>query len=200
MIWTAVRIVIIAHLFVVWFAAGVWPAFAEGPAGYQRSNWRHWIADEHGVDTRNKVLERDRTCDVVWQNIPRLHIVSGCWTDPWTGDEYTDPRHLDIDHQVPLANAYASGGAHWSRERKQDYANDLSWPGHLRAISASANRSKGKLGPDEWRPRLESSWCEYALTWTAVKRQYDLTSTDAEQAALSEMLATCDFRVGWSEE
>ena len=89
---------------------------------------------------------------------------------------------------VPLANAHRSGGYAWDRERKRQYANYLAYPGHLIAVSRSANRSKGSKGPDEWRPPNQDYWCQYALDWATIKREWDLTATQSEADALSEML------------
>ena len=93
---------------------------------------------------------------------------------------------------VPLANAHRSGGWHWSKDRKRDYANDLSYPNHLIAVQSSANRRKGSKGPEDWKPPRREYWCQYATDWAAVKQAWGLTATQREAAALQEMLAACE--------
>ena len=104
----------------------------------------------------------------------------------------TDPGKLYIDHMVPLGNAHASGAWKWSAERREQYANYLADPQNLIAVTASANRSKGARGPEEWRPDDRSYWCQYAVDWITIKDTWELTATTAEFTALEEMLATCD--------
>ena len=87
---------------------------------------------------------------------------------------------MDIDHLVPLANAHRSGGDAWDSDRKGAYANDLTNPAHLVAVTASVNWSKGARGPEDWRPRDEGSWCQYATDWVAVKVEWELMVTPAE--------------------
>ena len=79
----------------------------------------------------------------------------------------------------------------WSPERKRQYANDLSYEGHLIATKASANRSKGSDGPEDWRPPDRSYWCQYAIDWVTIKETWELTASSAEADALAEMLKTC---------
>ncbi|MFB7668615.1 hypothetical protein ACFC1R_32640 [Kitasatospora sp. NPDC056138] len=59
-------------------------------------------------------------------------------------------------------------------------------------VSAASNRSKGDQTPDLWKPPLRSYWCAYSRAWIDVKHVYALNVTEAEQAALGEMLDTCD--------
>ncbi len=93
---------------------------------------------------------------------------------------------------VPLGNAHRSGGWAWDPERKKQYANDLTYPDHLIAVQARANRSKGDRGPEEWRPPLRTYWCDYAVDWIVIKSRWDLTVTEPEFAALRDMLHTCE--------
>ena len=50
-------------------------------------------------------------------------------------------------------------------ERKRSFANYLTEPAHLIAVSASANRSKGKSSPDEWLPDNEDATLDGSLDW-----------------------------------
>ena len=163
---------------------------------YARSDWGHWIdADRDCQDARQEVLIAESSVAVSFTDERQCRVASGSWTDPYTGDIVGDPGKLDVDHVVPLANAHASGGHAWSRERKTLYANSLVYPGHLVAVTASANRSKGADGPDEWRPPDRTYWCQYATDWVAIKNEWGLTATEREAAALREMLDTCGHSV-----
>ena len=77
---------------------------------------------------------------------------SGRWVGPYSGEIFTDPSDLDIDHVVPLGNAHVSGGWAWPKERREAYANDLEHPEHLLAVKNSLNRAKGDDSPDKWKP------------------------------------------------
>ena len=49
-------------------------------------------------------------------------VVIGRWRDLYTGDTITDPGALDVDHFVPLSNAFRAGGWAWDRVQRQRYA------------------------------------------------------------------------------
>ena len=102
---------------------------------------------------------------------------------------------LGVDHLVPLADAHRSGGWAWTKERKRRYANSLTQPDHLIAVTAKANRQKADKSPERWKPPRKRSWCRYATSWAKVKRRWALAVTAAEAAALREMLSTCKRRV-----
>lgn len=163
---------------------------------YDRDEWKHWIdADDDCQNTRHEVLLSESNLAPEFKDSRQCDVVTGSWTDPYTREAITNPRDLDIDHMVPLVNAHKSGGYAWDQKRKREYANSLAYAGHLIAVSASANRSKGGKGPDEWRPPNTEYWCQYALDWVTIKWEWDLTATETEADALSEMLATCETRV-----
>ena len=170
------------------------PADTQVP--YDRGEWKHWIdSDDDCQSTRHEVLIYESAIAIEFEDREQCEVATGSWTDPYTGDIFTDPRDLDIDHMVPLSNAHKSGGHAWDAERKRRYANDLTYQGHLIAVSASANRSKGGKGPDEWRPPNTDYWCQYALDWVTIKWEWELTATESEASALSEMLDTCETRI-----
>ena len=159
---------------------------------YDRGDWRHWIdADGDCQNARQEVLIAESAAAVEFESPDECRVASGLWEGPYTGQVVNNPQALDIDHMVPLANAHRSGGWAWSRERKREFANHMGYANHLIAATSSANRAKGAQGPEEWRPPLESYWCVYAIDWVTIKNNWELTVTEAEYAALREMLATC---------
>ncbi len=156
-------------------------------AGYSRDRFPHWIDQGHGCNTRDLVLERQG------QNVSATStckITSGSWLSPYDGVTYTDPQKLDIDHLVPLADAWRSGAKNWTDSQRQDFANDLTRP-QLLAVSLTQNRAKGDQDPSQWKPPNHGFWCQYAEDWVTVKYFWKLTVTAAEKAALTDMLGTC---------
>ena len=176
-------------------ADSLYISVAPVPAGipaYDRGEWRHWTDEDRDCqDARQETLIEESVSPVAYTDSDRCRVESGEWNGPYTGEQFTDPRDLDIDHMVPLGNAHRSGGWAWSEDRKELYANDLTYAGHLIAVQSSANRAKGAGGPEEWRPPDRDYWCQYATDWVAIKNAWSLTATSAEAAALSDMLATC---------
>ena len=150
--------------------------------------------DEDGdcQDARQEALVAESETPVTYTNDDRCRVASGSWEGPYTGEVFTDPGSLDIDHMVPLANAHRSGGWTWSEDKKREYANDLSYEGHLIAVKASANRAKGSKGPEDWKPPKRGYSCRYAIDWISIKNAWDLTATEPEAAALEQMLVTCE--------
>ncbi|PKW17480.1 HNH endonuclease family protein [Saccharopolyspora spinosa] len=157
--------------------------------GYSRERFKHWITKPEAgknCNTREAVLARDG------QNVRSNNAcepTSGTWTSAYNGQQLTDPSAIDIDHMVPLANAWRSGANKWDDQRREQFANDMQLP-QLVAVDASSNRSKGDQDPSQWKPE-RANWCSYATSWITVKHSYDLTITEPEQKALQEMLATC---------
>ncbi len=156
-------------------------------AGYSRERFPHWSAQTEGCDTRDVVLQR--AGDSV-RTAEGCKIVQGTWISPYDGKATRDPQDLDIDHMVPLANAWRTGAATWTDAKREQFANDLTRP-ELIAVTASTNRSKGDQDPSEWKPPNRDYWCDYAKQWIAVKSYWGLSVTISEKAALTDMLGTC---------
>ena len=122
--------------------------------------------------------------------------LAGTWHDPYTGRTltFTDLKDLrqaeaiQIDHVVPLAEAWVSGARRWSRTRREAFANDL---GELLAVDGPTNMSKGDGDPASWRPR-KGYQCTYARRWIAVKAGWQLAVDPSEVAALGRCWATAD--------
>nr|WP_265863644.1 HNH endonuclease family protein [Streptomyces sp. SKN60] len=155
--------------------------------GYSRDKFPHWAEQGENCNTRETVLERDGTGV---RRDSQCRAVSGSWLSVYDGKTVTKASGLDIDHMVPLANAWRSGANTWTQEKRKAFANDLTHP-QLLAVSAVTNRSKGDQGPEEWQPPSRAYWCVYARAWTSVKATYGLTVTRAEKTELGTMLDTC---------
>lgn len=119
-------------------------------------------------------------------------VQSGEWYDPFTGQTFTNPSDLDIDHFVPLAEVHRSGGSTWDSQRRRDYSNDLSYPGTLIAVSASANRSKGDRDPADWLPPNEGFHCDYVTAWVLAKGYWSLSMDERERMAVYAVLGECE--------
>lgn len=162
-------------------------------AGYSREKFPHWEdAEEFGwnvpdtaCDVRDAALIRDGRGVRVGED---CDITFGEWRDPYAGRTYSDPSEIDIDHVVPLANAWRSGASSWDEDLRERYAND---PDVVLSAEAGENRSKGDKGPEAWKPPLRSVWCDYATRWIEIKADYDLSVTRQEKMALEQMLGTC---------
>ena len=161
------------------------PVAAEATADYDRDLFRHWIRQPDGCDTRDDVLIAERTSGTV----RGCAVVGGRWVSSYDGRTTTDPSRFDIDHMVPLKEAWESGAWRWDAATRQRYANDLGYAGALVAVTASANRSKADRDPAEWLPA--QARCTYAKTWIGVKYRWRLSVDPAERRALTGVLRAC---------
>ncbi|MBO0656708.1 HNH endonuclease [Streptomyces triculaminicus] len=156
-------------------------------SGYSRAAFPHWAQQGNKCDTRETVLERDGK-DV--KRDAECRAVSGSWRSLYDGKTYTKAAQVDIDHIVPLANAWRSGADKWDNTRRKALANDLTHP-QLLTVSAATNRSKGDQSPDQWQPPDRASWCVYGRAWVSVKSTYALSITADERKTLTKMLDSC---------
>ncbi|MEU5368291.1 HNH endonuclease family protein [Streptomyces globisporus] len=161
---------------------------AEGSSsGYSRDKFPHWITQSGACDTREVVLKRDGTN--VQQN-SSCQATSGSWYSPYDGATWSAASDVDIDHMVPLAEAWRSGASGWTTAQRQSFANDLTRP-QLIAVTDNVNQSKGDKDPAEWMPPSSSYKCTYVRAWVHVKKQYNLSVDSAEKSALQSALNGC---------
>lgn len=153
-------------------------------AGYDRDLFPHWIdADSNRCNTRCEVLFRQFRHDL--DGLP-----DGGWFSAYDAVTTGLSSELDVDHVVPLSEAWVSGADAWDETRRREFANDLA-PGALLAVTASSNRSKGDRDPSEWQPPNRASWCGYAADWLRTKVRWDLGVDPLEFTTLSQMLQGC---------
>ncbi|OLB74376.1 MAG: hypothetical protein AUI14_23675 [Actinobacteria bacterium 13_2_20CM_2_71_6] len=166
------------------------PVATEVRTGYSRSLFPLWIdADGDGCNTRYEVLIAEATTTP--------SVGSGCklsggrWYSYYDGASWTIPSDLDIDHLVPLAEAWDSGARNWTTSRRQSYANDLGDYRTLVAVTDNVNQAKGDQDPATWMPPLSSARCRYVDEWVAVKLRWRLTVDTAEKNALTGWANSC---------
>jgi Protein of unknown function (DUF1524) len=168
-------------------AVAALPVAAEVRTGYARTLFPLWIdADHDGCDTRKEVLIAEST---ITPTIGASCAVSGTWFSYYDGATWTAASDVDIDHLVPLAEAWDSGARSWTTAKRQSYANDLGDDRDLIAVTDNVNQAKGDQDPAEWLPAL--SRCRYVGEWVAVKTRWSLTVDTAEKSALTSLAAGC---------
>mgnify|MGYP000079240036 CR=1 FL=1 len=135
----------------------------EKVGGYDRSLFKHWIdADKDGCDTRKEVLIEEA---IIKPKIGKKCVLSGgTWLSSYDNKTIKGSGStLDVDHMVPLAEAWRSGAWKWTAAQRQAYANDLDNSEALIAVTLSTNRSKGDKDPSLWMPAKDQ--CIYIQNW-----------------------------------
>lgn len=169
------------------YLAGLTVSPEGSSTGYSRDKFPHWITQSGACNTREVVLKRDGT-NVVQDS--SCAAVSGSWFSEYDGATWTAAADLDIDHMVPLSEAWKSGASSWTTAKRQSFANDLTRP-QLIAVTDNVNQAKGDKDPAEWLPSRTSYRCMYARMWVDVKHYYALTVDSAEKSALQGILNGC---------
>jgi len=160
----------------------------EHPAGYARDRFGYpRDVDGDGCDTRAEVLIRDSTSPV--QVDPSgCGIVAGDWYSPYDGRTWSDPAELEIDHVVPLKEAWDSGAWAWDPAALVAYGNDLDDPRSLRAVTSAQNLGKGDKDPSNWIPPNADDVCSYLSDWVAIKARWGLTMDQSEFGRIRNLL------------
>ncbi|WP_329555101.1 HNH endonuclease family protein [Streptomyces sp. NBC_00696] len=155
--------------------------------GYERDLFPTWDTISGTCNTREWILKRDGT-NVVTNSA--CTATSGSWYPPYDGATWTAASDVDIDHLVPLAEAWDSGARNWTTAQRESFANDVTRP-QLLAVTDNVNQSKGDQDPATWMPSLTSYRCTYVRAWVQVKYYYNLSVDSAEKSALTNYLASC---------
>lgn len=161
----------------------------ENTSPYNRADFKHWIdADKDGCNTRAEVLKIESQVPTT-QNA-NCTIQTGKWFSYYDGKTWTVGSDLDIDHMVPLSEAWDSGAQRWTATQREAYANDLDWDYTLVAVTNSVNRSKGDRDPAEWLPPDSSVHCQYIGEWVSVKYRWGLSVDPTEKNAINGLLSS----------
>jgi hypothetical protein len=153
----------------------------------KRTFCRHWIdADSNGCDTRREVLAAEST-----KRVSCRTLTGGTWLSAFDNAKTTNASGFDVDHMVPLKEAWESGAHSWDSATRTSFANDLAYEHSLIAVSARSNRSKSDRDPNNWMPPSTSFHCQYVGRWIAVKYRWSLSVDPAEKNFLDSKVASC---------
>ena len=161
--------------------------------GYSRAQfgpaWKD--VDHNGCDTRNDILRRDLTAQVLSGSCV---VLSGTLQDPYTGDVIAFRRGpgtstaVQIDHVVALGDAWQKGAQQLTPGVRLALAND---PLELLAVDGPTNERKGDGDAATWLPPNKAFRCQYVARQVAVKVRYHLWVTAAERDAIARVLSSC---------
>jgi hypothetical protein len=156
-----------------------------------------WLdIDHNGCDTRNDILGRDLHPAV--KSGP-CKVTSGTLNDRYTGKTIafvrgsTTSLAVQIDHVVPLMNAWETGAQQLTQAQRVTLAND---PMNLLAVDGSANDQKGAGDAATWLPPKKDFRCTYVARQVSVKATYGLWVTQPEHDAIRRILTTCPGEPG----
>lgn len=157
---------------------------------YERTYFGGWNdADGDRCNTRKEVLLTEATTPVTVTGSCTLQ--GGSWQSPYDNGQTSISGTYDIDHMVPLKEAWVSGASGWNSRTLRSYANDLGYEHSLIAVSASSNRQKSDQDPATWLPSNANFLCQYVGRWVAVKYRWSLTVDEAEKGVLVSAISSC---------
>lgn len=156
-----------------------------------------WISQGSGCDTRAVVLKTESLRRTTQNRY--CTIETGRWYSYYDARYYTNAYGgaVQVDHTVPVENAWVSGAWRWTHATRVRFYNDLDDPRTLVAVDRHDNEVKGDQDPATWLPRHGK--CRYLRSWVAVKTRWHLSVTASERAALLRVARGCSnpvVRVG----
>ncbi len=162
--------------------------------GKHFGSWVDDPRDRECLNTRAKVLVRDSATKVKFRQ-NGCTVDSGKWLDPYGGRTYSRASDIQIDHFVPLKNAYISGAWKWDRVKRCLYSNFLGNNFHLLPVEGNENMLKSDNTPEKYMPPNAEYRCQYLAQWLKVKLIWSLGLTPPEKEAVEEHIQRnhCDL-------
>ncbi|MGJ3559909.1 HNH endonuclease family protein [Streptomyces sp. INA 01156] len=166
-----------------------------GPkTGYDRDEFGYAWKDtadgvplaRNGCDTRNDLLQRDGQ-EVRFRSGSHCVVVAMTLADPYTGKTIEwrkeNASEVQIDHVVPLSYSWQMGASRWSKEKREQLANDTL---NLIPVEGRANSAKSDSGPAAWLPPSKPVRCAYAVRFAQVAVKYEMPVTTADKRMMLE--------------
>lgn len=168
-------------------AVALVPIAPEGRRSYTRSLFGRGWADLDGNcrDTRSDVLARDSSVPVA----KGCKVTRGRWLSYYDNVTWTKSFEVQIDHLVPLAEAWDSGAYTWDADSRLRYANDLGDTRTLVPTTTALNYAKLADDPQRYVPTVNA--CRYISSWLAVKLRWNLSVDQREHDAIAKVAKRC---------
>lgn len=151
-----------------------------------------WVKNKKSGDcynTRNKVLVRENIGNIEFKVDNKCSVAKGEWVDPYSGNTMTDAAtEIQIDHMVPLREAYVSGAYKWTFKERCLYGNYLGYRNHLVAVSGDENNEKSAKTPDDYMPSNIPYSCEYLKDWLKIKSFWGLSLVPEEMKSIKRLI------------
>ena len=156
--------------------------------GYNRKLFTHW-SDNNGCSTRESVLRRDALVKFPARNASdSCKVTTGIWLSVYDNKTLYKASDVDVDHVVALSEAWKSGASRWSPSKRKAFANDLSDPRTLKAVTDYVNMKKGDKDPSKWLPSSAIAVCTYVSDWISIKLRWKLSIDRLEYNTLKTLL------------
>ena len=167
------------------------PVAAEKNTGYDRDryfgDWKDTNRDCQ--NTRAEVLIQESKVRTTYTTSRRCTVRSGKWVTNWDNRTHYSASAVQIDHLVPVHEAWGSGARSWSQARRAAFYNDLGDGRLLNAQTSNLNSAKQAKGPEDWMPARNR--CKYVADWVAMKIRWGLKADSRERAALIRYADSC---------
>lgn len=163
----------------------------EKSSSYDREEFRHWVNVEGKCSAREFVLLTESIIEVSYTDKAECKVSTGKWLSLYDDQTLSNASDVDIDHMVPLKEAWESGAHSWNDAKRRSYANDVDYDKSLIAVSAKSNRAKSDRDPSDWLPPSNAYICTYLADWVAVKYRWELTIDATEKATIAKESEDC---------
>ncbi|MFC4005644.1 HNH endonuclease family protein [Nonomuraea purpurea] len=150
--------------------------------------------DHNGCDTRNDILKRDLENETFKSGSRDCIVLTGTLNDPYSGKTIQFKRGqntstaVQIDHLIPLSDAWQKGAQQWPATKRKEFAND---PLNLMAVDGPLNGQKSDSDAATWLPPRKEYRCTYIARQIEVKSKYGVWVTSAEKDAMKTVLDGC---------
>jgi len=170
----------------------------ETPTKYKRElHFGTWIKDpsrQTCLNVRGLVLLRDAQGNITYADEKKCRITGAHWVDPYTQKDLYSAEEIQIDHVVPLKNAYVAGAWQWNYSKRCTYSNFLGNNFHLLPVLGTENNRKSDSSPDAYVPPSQEFVCQYLINWLKIKSIWQLKIGKREALGIQDALTKyhCD--------